>query len=232
MKTVILAGGLGTRLKPLTQVIPKPLLPIGESSILEITIKRLKSYGFKDIIMATNYKSHLFESYFGDGSRWNVKIEYSRENKRLGTAGPLKLLEKKFKMPLLVINGDILSNMNFNDLKKFHVKNKADFTLVTKILKTPLNYGVVKSKEVFVVSLEEKPMIKSEINAGIYFLNPSTLTYIPKGKFYNMTELIRKLIEKKQKVLKYVLKDYWLDIGQMEDYEKAQADIKKNYIKR
>ena len=157
MKTVILAGGLGTRLRPLTQVIPKPLLPIGEQSVLEITVQGLKASGFRDIVMATSYKSHLFESYFGDGSRWNVKISYSREKKRLGTAGPLKLVQAGIKKPFLVINGDILTNLNFRKLAKYHADNGAKLTVVTKVVTTPLHYGVVKSRGRQVIKLEEKP---------------------------------------------------------------------------
>jgi len=231
MKTVILAGGLGTRLKPLTQVIPKPLLPVGERSILEITVERLKSCTCRDIIMATNYKSHLFESYFGDGSRWGIKISYSKETMPLGTAGPLKLLKNEFKEPFLVINGDILTNLDFRKLKEYHMDNSADLTLVAKELKTPLHYGVVKSRGKSVLGLEEKPVIESEINAGIYFLSPSVIKFIPENKLYNMTDLIRRLIKERRKVVKYVLKDYWLDIGQIEDYRKAQTDIKKDYLK-
>ena len=232
MKTVILAGGLGTRLRPLTQVIPKPLLPIGEQSILEITITRLRASGFREIIMATNYKSHLFENYFGDGSGWGVKISYSLETRKLGTAGPLKLVEKELKTPFLVINGDILTNFDFRKLKAFHVKNGAGLTVVTKVMETPLHYGVVKCRGSRVIKLEEKPVIYSEINAGIYFGSPEILGHIPKNRFYNMTDLIKTLIIKGKKVLKYELQDYWLDIGQIQDYRKAQEDIKKRYFKR
>lgn len=232
MKAVILAGGLGSRLKPLTQIIPKPLLPIGESSILEITIQRLKSSGFKEIILAVNYKSHLFESYFNDGSRLGVKISYSKENKPLGTAGPVKLAEKQLTAPFLVMNGDILTNLDFAGLREFHIKNKADFTLATKLLKTPLHYGVVISKGETITKLEEKPMIESEINAGIYFVSPEVLKLIPEDSFYNMTDLIKRLIKEKKRVLRYVIKDYWLDIGQMEDYHKAQSDIKKRFFNK
>lgn len=134
MKAVIMAGGLGTRLRPFTQIIPKPLLPVGEKSVLEITISKLKSQGFDEIILAVSYKSDLFESYFGNGAKFGVKTFYSKEKKKLSTAGPLLLIKKKLSEPFLVINGDILTNMDFGKLLKFHTKNKADLTLVTKLI--------------------------------------------------------------------------------------------------
>lgn len=224
MKVVILAGGLGTRLRPLTYVIPKPLLPVGERSVLEISINKLKEFDFDEIFIATNYKSHLFESYFGDGSNFGVKITYSKEKGSLGTAGPLRLLKDKLKEPFLVIYGDILTSLNFKKLMDFHIKNKADLTLVTKETYLPMRYGIVESEGNIVKDIEEKPDIKAQINAGIYFLNPNVVEEIPDSKF-NMTDLAKKLIKHGKKVMKYQLDDYWLDIGQMQDYEKAQEDF-------
>jgi len=230
MKAVILAGGLGTRLRPFTNVIPKPLLPVGEQSVLEISINRLRDCGFDDLIFATNYKSHLFESYFGDGSRFNVKIKYSKEKTKLGTAGPLKLLKDELKEPFLVIYGDILTSLDFKKLQDFHIKNNSDFTLVTKETFLPVSYGVIESEGNLIKNIEEKPIMKSQINAGIYFLNPEVIDSIPEG-FFHMTDLAKKLIKKGKKVMKYDLKDYWIDIGQKEDYEKAQEDFKEGNIK-
>lgn len=227
MKAVIMAGGLGRRLHPLTKVIPKPLLPVGEQSILEITIMGLKKHGFTDIILATNYKSHLFESHFAKRTDWGINIKYSRETKRLGTAGPLKLLEKELKEPFLVMNGDILTNLNFAQLKRFHIENKADFTLVTKIMELPLHYGVIENRNNRITSVKEKSKIRYEINAGIYFLDPSILRYIPSNRHCQMTVLIKELVRQKKKILRYLLHDYWLDIGQIKDYEKAKEDIQK-----
>jgi len=226
LKAVILAGGLGTRLRPLTYLIPKPLLPLGEHSVLEISITKLKQHGVNEIFVATNYKSQMFEDYFGDGSKFGVKINYSREKEPLGTAGPLKLLMKHLQEPFLVIYGDILTSLNFQNLKEFHVKNKSDFTLVTKEAFLPVRYGIVESDGNMIKSIEEKPDIKNQINAGIYFLNPSVVDEIPDG-FFHMTDLAKKLIKQGKKVMKYQLDDYWLDIGQMQDYEKAQKDIKE-----
>jgi NDP-sugar pyrophosphorylase family protein len=230
MKAVILAGGLGTRLMPLTKIIPKPLLPVGEKSLLEITILNLKKFGFDEVILATNYKSDLFESYFGDGSKIGIKITYSKEKEPLGTAGPLLLVEDKLTEPFLVMNGDILTNMDFSKLIGFHKENSADFTVVSKKLEHPLHYGVVKTENNKVTAIEEKPVIESEINAGIYILSPNTLSLIPENKFFTMTELIKSLITNKNNVLRYQLNDYWLDIGHMSDYKKAQDDIKQGLV--
>jgi|TARA_B100001964_G_C14240662_1_gene604830 NDP-sugar pyrophosphorylase family protein len=230
MKAVILAGGLGTRLMPLTQVIPKPLLPVGEYSVLEISINRLKECGFDDIIIATNYKSYMFESYFGDGSKFGIKITYSREKEPLATAGPLRLLKEKLDEPFLVIYGDILTSLDFKKLMEFHTSNKADFTLVTKETEFPISYGVIKSEGNLIKGVEEKPEMKTQINAGIYFINPGVLDEIPKG-FYQMTDLVKKLISQGKRVMKYELDGYWLDIGQMQDYEKAQKDVEEGTLK-
>ena len=226
MKAVILAGGLGIRLRPLTYIIPKPLLPLGEHSVLEISITKLKQHGANEIFVATNYKSQMFEDYFGDGSKLGIKINYSREKEPLGTAGPLKLLKDKLSDPFLVIHGDILTSLDFQKLKDFHVKNKSDFTLVTKEAYLPVRYGIVESNGNMIKSIEEKPDIKNQINAGIYFLNPEVIDEIPDG-FFHMTDLAKKLIKQGKRVMKYQLDDYWLDIGQMQDYEKAQNDVKE-----
>lgn len=226
MKAVILAGGLGTRLRPLTHIIPKPLLPVGEHSVLEISINRIRESGFSEIILATNYKSHLFEEHFGDGSKFNIEITYSKEQEPLGTAGPLRLIKSRLSEPFMVVYGDILTSLDFKKLSEFHISNRADFTLVTKEMHLPVRYGLIESIGNRVRHIEEKPDVKSQINAGIYFLNPSVIDYIPEG-FYHMTDLAKKLIREGKKVLRFQLNDYWLDMGQMQDYEQAQKDFEE-----
>jgi len=230
MKAVIMAGGLGTRLKPFTHIIPKPLLPVGEKSVLEITIHKLKTQGFAEVVLAVHYKSDLFESYFGDGSKFGIKIQYSREKQRLGTAGPLKLAAPHLSDPFLVMNGDILTNLDFNKLRRFHSENGADLTLVTKKIQLPLHYGVVEKNGDRVLGIQEKPVVESEISAGIYYLDTDVLDFIPDGKRFDMTELMRDLIAAGKNVYAYPLEDYWLDIGQMEDYQRAQEDFKDGLI--
>jgi NDP-sugar pyrophosphorylase family protein len=230
MKAVIMAGGLGTRLNPLTHIIPKPLLPVGEKSILEITIQKLKNQGFREVFLAVSYKSDLFESYFGDGSKFGLRIGYAKEEARLGTAGPLQLLVDRLDEPFLVMNGDILTDMDFGALREFHTGNGADLTIVTKIIRLPLHYGVIEKETDRIVRIQEKPTVESEINAGIYFMSPAVLDMIPSGVRFDMTELIGRLIEKDNKVLAYPLHGYWLDIGQMSDYRQAQKDFDNGLI--
>ena len=229
MKAVIMAGGLGVRLRPLTAVIPKPLLPLGEKSILEIQIDKLKSHGFTEVILATNYKSQLFDAYFRDANL-GVKVSIKKEDKPLGTAGPLKLLEGELIEPFLVINGDILTNLDFTALRQFHFSKKAELTIVSKRIQTPLQYGVVESHGDRVLDLKEKPNIISEILAGIYYLNPSVLDVISLNTPLGMPELIKALIKQGRPVFKYILKDYWLDIGMMENYEQAQQDLQRGIL--
>ncbi|MEK6939054.1 MAG: sugar phosphate nucleotidyltransferase [Nanoarchaeota archaeon] len=222
-----MAGGLGTRLKPFTHVLPKPLLPLGESTIIENIIFKLKEHGFDEIYLTTNYKSELFESYLGDGSKYGVKIIYSREDKPLGTAGPLRLLQQQLTEPFLVINGDILTSLNFRELMEKHLHRKSDFTLVTKEIELPMDYGVVYSNEDETIhTIEEKPKMTKEINAGIYIISPHIIDRIPHNEHLLMTDLLQELIKDTTlKVYRHLNKDYWLDMGQMKDYEKAMNDL-------
>jgi len=230
MKAVILAGGLGERLKPFTLIIPKPLLPVGEKSVLEIIIQKLKEQGIKEIIIATNYQSHLFESYFGDGSRFGVKIKFSKETKSLGTAGPLSLIKHELSEPFLLMNGDILTNINVGELNEFHVKHGAHITMVTKMMKLHLDYGVIEKEGNKVKSLTEKPVVESEICAGVYLMDPSVLDIIPADSKLDMPDLLRQVILQGKKVVAYPLVGYWLDMGQTDSYQKAQEDAKNGLI--
>jgi NDP-sugar pyrophosphorylase family protein len=223
MKAVVMAGGLGERLRPFTQVIPKPLLPVGEESVLEILIRALKVYDFDDVFLALNYQSALFEAFFGDGSKWNLHINYTKEEKPLGTAGPLKLLKDKLTEPFLVINGDILTNLDFKKLASFHAEQGGVATVCTKDVHLPLHYGIVHANGHNIINIIEKPDFVSEVIAGIYFLSPSVLDLIPEDSAFSMVDLLHILIAKQQQVVQFRLAEYyWLDIGQMGDYQKAQ----------
>ena len=222
MKTVILAGGLGTRLKPFTETIPKPLLPIGEKAILEIQIERLKKYGFDEIFLATNYKSEYIESFFGNGSKYGVKLKISKEAKRLGTAGPLTLLKKELTEPFIVMNGDILSLIDFSKLYEFALRQNSLLTISIKKEITPYAFGNIFFNGDYVTDIQEKPDIITYILAGIYVMTPEIFNFIPENKYFGMDSLIHTLLEKKIPVAKYELSEYWLDIGRINDYEKAQ----------
>ncbi|MCX6158502.1 MAG: sugar phosphate nucleotidyltransferase [Ignavibacteriae bacterium] len=230
MKAVILAGGLGTRLKPFTEIIPKPLLPIGEKAVLEIQIERLKKSGFTEIYLATNYKSDYIENFFGDGSKYGVKLVISKEDKPLGTAGPLTLLKEVLTEPFLVMNGDILSLTDFKAFYEFSSKQESILSLAIKKEIKPYAFGNIDFVGDFVTNIEEKPDLIFYILAGIYVMKPEIFNYIPKDTYFGMDLLIKKLLEEKVKVIKYELSEYWLDIGRLNDYEKAQ-DIYNEHFK-
>lgn len=229
MKAVILAGGLGMRLRPFTEVIPKPLLPIGEKAILEIQIEHLKKYGFDEIYVATNYKSEYIENFFGDGSKYGIKLMISKETKPLGTVGPLTLLKKQLNQTFLVMNGDILTLMNFSKFYKFAVEKGADLTIATKEIITPFQFGNIYSNGDYVTDIEEKPNIKTKILAGIYIFKPSILQIIPANEKFNMDQLIKLLLLKEMPIVKYEICEYWLDVGQIGDYQTAQEIGKKHF---
>lgn len=230
MKTaVILAGGLGTRLRPLTKVIPKPLLPVGDRSVLEVQISQLKKHGIRTIFFATNYKSALMESYFGDGRAFGVDIRYSLEKKKLGTCGPLSLLREELTKPFVVLNGDILSNLDFKKAFAFHKKHKAALTVVTKEISLPLSYGEVLADGPLIKNVKEKPDIRVEVAAGIYLMSPDIFQVIPDNEEFGMDQLIHTMLKAKKPVYRYKMEEYWLDIGRMEDYEKAQEDVGRHF---
>lgn len=227
MKAVILAGGEGKRLKPYTNILPKPLLPIGDTPLIEIVIERIKEQGGKDFFLLTNYKSDLFEILLGNGSRLGVNITYSREKNPLGTAGPLKNLEGILKGDFLVMNGDILTDLDFRELLKFHKEKGSLVTITTKKEKIKLNYGMIKSQESCVTGWDEKPVIKADISTGIYVLNSSVLRYIKKNERIDMPELVKRIIDGNGKVLKFPYNGRWIDIGRIKDFEEAaQGELK------
>lgn len=226
-RAVILAGGLGTRLKPFTDAIPKPLLPIGEKAVLEIQIERLVRFGFEEVYIATNYKSNYIENFLGDGQRYGVKIFFSKEETPLGTAGPLKLLEDKLDAPFLVLNGDILTLTDFGDMFDYAVKRDSVFIAGIKEIVMPYAFGNIFLDGERVVKIEEKPNIVTYALAGINLLKPEIFRWIPAGQYYGMDALLQALIRSGEPIIKYDIGEYWLDIGRMDDYEKAQADCER-----
>jgi NDP-sugar pyrophosphorylase family protein len=223
VKAVILAGGLGTRLRPFTKVIPKPLLPIGEKALLEIQIERLKACGFDDIYVATNYKSDYIRSYFGDGAQYGVRLTISEEEKPLGTAGPLTLLAGQLDEPFVAMNGDILSTIDFRRFYRFALDKGCCLTVAIRKHITPYAFGNIFFEGDYVTDVEEKPDIVKYIIAGIYVMQPRILTFIPPDQFFGMDALLRTLLDREEPIAKYEMSDYWLDIGQVHDFEKAQA---------
>lgn len=229
-QAVILAGGLGSRLRPLTEAIPKPLLPVGEKSILEIQVLRLKEHGVEEIFVATNYKSDYIESFMGDGSRFGLKLHISREEKPLGTCGPLTLIREQLDERFFVMNGDILTTINFTTLGAFSNKTGADLSVVTKEMWLPYAFGKVESEGDFLTGVEEKPNVRMEIIAGIYVITQGAFDFIPEDSYFGMDGLIKAMLAAKRPVAKYLMKDLWLDVGQPPDYEKAQ-DLYEEHFK-
>ena len=232
MKAVILAGGLGTRLKPFTQVIPKPLLPVGEKAVLEVQIEFLKEHGFTDIILATNYKSEYIENFFGDGSKYGIKLRISKETKPLGTVGPLTLLKEELTSPFLVMNGDILTLMDFTKLYQFALSNPSDLIVTIKEFLTPFDFGNIFYDGDFVTGIEEKKDIVSKIIAGIYIMKPGIFNLIPDDTYYGVDVLIQTMLDQNIPVAKYEMSEYWLDIGRVDDYYVAQETIKEKFMKK
>jgi dTDP-glucose pyrophosphorylase/CBS domain-containing protein len=231
VKAVVMAGGLGSRLRPLTDKVPKPLLKVGSKPILEVIIEGLKEAGIKDIYLSVRYKSEQIEEHFKNGNRWGVNINYLKEKERLGTAGPLSLIEDEFDEPLLVINGDVLTKVNFKSMIEFHLENQADLTMAVKQHMVEVPFGVVEVKNYELTGLSEKPLLKFFINAGIYLLNSELRKLIPYNSFFDMTELINLLLKNKKRVCTFPLREYWVDIGVLSDYRRAIDDY-ESYFKR
>lgn len=222
---IIMAGGLGTRLKDLTKEIPKPMLKVGQDPILYHIINNFKQYGYNKILVTVNYKAKIIENYFQDGYAYGVKISYIREKERLGTAGGIKLAEEHLDKPFFVTNGDIFTNLNVDNMMKYHIDNKFDMTISVRKYAQKIPYGVIETKDNMVKNINEKPETKYLINGGIYCLNPNIVKLIPKDKYYEITDLINSCIQRGLKIGYYENKEYWMDIGRIEDYYKVNDDI-------
>lgn len=231
MKAVILAGGLGERLRPFTQAIPKPLLPIGEQSLLEIQISNLAKFGFNEIFIATNYKSEYIKNFIGDGSQFGVRIGYSQEARPLGTCGPLSLLRAQLQEPFLLMNGDILTTMNFQRFFDYGCAQESDFTIATKNVGTPFNFGKVHTQGNRIIKVEEKPQFLTEVVAGIYFMQPTVLDLIPNETYFGIDDLIETMLADGLPVTRYLMEEYWLDIGRVEDYGEAEEAYRVHFKK-
>ena len=229
MIAVILSGGLGTRLKPFTEVIPKPLLPIGEKAVLEIQIEHLKGYGFNEIYLATNYKSSYIENFFGDGSKYGVKLFISKEDKPLGTVGPVKLVKDKLDSPFLVMNGDILTLIDYGAMYRFACSKDSILTIGTKEIITPFQFGNIFTEGDYVTGIDEKPDLHTTILAGIYVFKPALLDLIPTDTYYGMDVLIKDMIRRSMPITHYPIHAYWLDTGRIDDYEQAQECDKERF---
>lgn len=223
----IMAGGFGTRLRPLTDHCPKPMLNVGGKPMLETIILQFKKQGFHNFYLSTHYLPEVIHNHFGDGSKFDVSIEYVYENQPLGTGGALGLLPETMPdLPLLMINGDVLTSVNYGKLLDFHNRGIASATMCVREFEYQVPYGVIKGTGDRVEAMIEKPIQKFYINSGIYVLNPSIFSSVLKNTKIDMPTLLEQQIEDNKIVNKYPIHEYWLDIGQMQDFERAQTDIK------
>lgn len=227
---VVMAGGKGTRLLPLTENTPKPLLRVGDKAILEHNIHRLSLFGIDDFWITINYLGEQIEKYFGDGNHKNLNIEYVREDKPFGTIGSVSKIHNFRHNYILITNSDIITNLDYEDFFLRFLNENADFAVVTIPYKVDVPYAVLETSNGHIMSLKEKPTYTYYSNGGIYLTKKEIVSEIPKNTFFDATELMEKLIRKGKKVISYPLSGYWLDIGRHEDFEKAQIDI--HYLKQ
>ena len=225
MKAVVLAGGKGTRLAPYTLIFPKPLMPIADMPILEILLRQMKKHGIDEIILTVGYLSDLLKSYFGDGSRFDIKLTYSYEQSPLGTAGPLSLIND-LDDTFFVTNGDVLTTLNFSHMLAWHREKGSLSTIATHQRNVKIDFGVVhKDGDHRITGYTEKPSLEYLVSMGIYIFEPKVLSYIPHAQYMDFPDLVLKLIEAGNTVTGYPFSGYWQDLGRLDDYTQATADF-------
>ena len=223
---LLMAGGFGKRLAPLTNNTPKPLLKVGDKPILENVINQFIDAGFYNFYISTHYRAEMVQKYFGDGSNLNVSIRYIYENEPLGTAGSLGLLPDNLpKLPILMMNGDLLTKVDFKELLRFHLQEGEDVTMCVREYDFQIPYGVVETDGKHVISIEEKPVHRFFVNAGIYVLNPSMLDMVDGKSYLDMPKLLEQKMRESGKISMFPVHEYWLDIGQIEQFDQAQRDV-------
>lgn len=225
---VLMAGGRGNRLRPLTDKTPKPMLTLGGKPVLEIIVERLATFGFKKFYISVNYKSSVVKDYFGDGSQKGIEIAYLEETTRLGTAGALNLLPEIPKDPLLVMNADLLTSIDFTSLLVYHHENADDATMCVREYEMNVPYGVVSLNGTRIESIDEKPIHRFFVNAGIYVLEPKTLAYIAKGGFFDMPDLFARIVADGGIANAFPIREHWIDIGRKEDLDCAMLMVEES----
>ena len=229
VQAVVMAGGFGTRLQPLTNTTPKPMLPLGNKPMLERIVRKFADVGIQDVKITTHFFPDKIRNYFSDGSDFGVSIEYVDESHPLGTAGSLGLMDKP-DMPLLVVNGDILTDVNFHSLFEFHQLHNADLTIGCRQYEFSIPYGVLKCDDVNVTEVQEKPSYPFLVNAGVYLVNPDIHDLVTKNEYLDMPDLITRAIAKGKKVVSFPILEYWSDVGQHDTYKQANLDISNGKI--
>ena len=223
LTAVVMAGGFGTRLRPLTDDVPKPMLPVGDRPLLAHIIGQLRQAGIRRLNVTTHYKADAISHHFGDGQEYGIDIRYVHEDLPLGTAGALALVDAP-DQPLLVMNGDILTRVDFGAMHEFHRQQRADMTVGVRHYEFSVPYGVVETDGPMVTGVLEKPTVRHFINAGLYLINSEVRTLVPAGERFDMTDLIHSAIARGRRVACFPIREYWIDIGQMTDYERAKMD--------
>lgn len=224
---VLMAGGLGARLRPLTEDTPKPLLPVGNKPLLEIILEGFVEQGFTDFRISVNYKAEMIKSHFGDGARWGANIRYLEESERAGTAGGLRSLAQPSDAPILVMNGDLLTKVNYRHLLDFHHQHEAAATMCVREYDWQIPFGVVELSGHNITSIVEKPKHHAFINAGIYVLNPGLLELIPADGSYDMTDLLQDAARQGLKTAAFPIREYWLDVGYADDLARADGEFRE-----
>lgn len=223
---LLMAGGFGKRLFPITAKIPKPMIKIGGKPILERIIENFKGYGFVNFEISTHYLPSKIKNYFKDGKKWNINISYINEDQPLGTAGSIALIKNKDSLPIILANGDIITDLNFEELLKFHNKHNAEITLVIKEYNVQVPYGVVETNNLSIKKIHEKPNQKFHINSGVYVINRSIIKNLKKNKALSMSDLINKSIKLRKKIMAFPIHEQWIDVGEYAQLDKAR----KNYL--
>ncbi len=229
MKAVILAGGRGTRLRPLTFSIPKPLLPIAEKPILEIILKNFKKFGITEVIISVGYQGELIKAFCGDGAKFGLSVKYVDEDKPLGTAGPLSLMRDHFNEgeKFVLMNGDIFTQLNFSNMIDYHKTGKYSITVGYREYEHKLPFGVLELEGDELCGIVEKPSTTFDVSAGIYVLDASVIDFIPENTFFTMPDLANKLLEKKHHIGAYCIKEYWLGIENIDHMNEAIEELSK-----
>jgi mannose-1-phosphate guanylyltransferase len=222
MKAVIQCGGKGMRLRPYTTILPKPLMPIGDKPVLELLLRWLRRNGIRDVYITTGYLGHLIRSYCGDGRQRDLQIEYTEEHEPMGTMGALSLLRSELDTTFLVLNGDVVTDLNLNALAERHRRTKSGLTVATVSRNLRVDFGLIEARDQRVVRFREKPTLSHLVSMGVYCLDPETLAHIPDGVPFGFDDLMFRMLELGVPVGTFLHKGFWLDVGRIEDFQKAQ----------
>ncbi len=222
MKAVIQAGGKGTRLRPYTNILPKPLMPVGSKPVLELLLGWLRRNNIEEVFVTTGYLGHLIQSFCGDGGQWDIRITYTHEHEPLGTIGPLTMLREQLDRPFLVLNGDVLTDLNLKAFMTAHSRSGAGVTIATARREVSIDFGVIETENDRVVEFLEKPRISHLVSMGIYCMQPEMLKHIPSRIPFGFDDLMHRMLECGIPAHTFLHRGFWLDVGRVEDFQRAQ----------